>query len=1222
MVTTSEVREIDIRSKATGVAETIGLLNRLITAEEGVVIVNEKIERSDASVARGLNAVQGRYIEHHRLVQQVTRDTQLLAEARARGRVTDEQYTATLSGMQAKLMSVAQAQKEVARGWAGMTASSTGSYDAMQIVTRQAEARVASAKRAEALLRGLGTGPGAPAGGRRLRTDQAVNFGYQIGDSVGSLGAGASLGQVGFQQIPQIVGIAAETGMTAREIVSDLGSRAAAMLTPVRLLTGGVAALGIAAVMAYSDWLDQQKQLEASTAGVGRGVGMTARALNDLAVANASAGGVSNATAREIAGSYASTGKIGGGVLSDLIKVTRDYAITTGQEVPEASKELARAFADPAKGAAALNEKLGVLDATQKRAIDRMAATGDVEGAQRALYAAMVTGIDRAGDRLSWLARTWNATKTGLSDVWTGAFEGPSIERQITTIEGRIASRRSAISGLGRNVPSGGQDERDLASLRSRQTEAQEQARSQRARERSITAQDYLLGIDASSNSVRRLETELERLKNDMSAGVILGDNFKLAQEQARRLEGAIASLRGENGKLLSDLDRAKIGFGLQMEGITARTPEQRAGLASRQYLESTRGRTDIDPATRQFNASAAGDLIRAQAREEEKRYRESQAERIRQSVEAAALEAQSVGRSATENDRLRIVMEKTNAARQRAYDLTGDFNKVAPATLDLIQREAAMTVALTAARRQANTALELQNERADLFRDATASRIADMQRQAGVSPESEYGRWIEQTTRMTESLREMKDTGGEAFKGLASDLRNGVKPAEALANALGRMGEKAFDKSVENVWDGLWSNANGSMKDIGKAPLSTASMAVTAANVSIGGTGVAALTGPGNISRSPLASVANDNAGNPFAGLRAPSSDGRSAAASADGVDLAAAARAIKTIESGGNYGALGPATRTGDRAHGAYQVMGANVGPWTEKYVGQRMTADQFRASPSAQDAVFNGEFGRLSSRYGAEGASRAWFAGEGGMNRAGATDVVGTSVGGYGSRFGQLYNQAPPSADAAALTAQSQAMAETTASIRNLNQTAAQAAPALGNVAQTAGNAGGVFSDLAQGLGGMLGMALGGKKNGAVGGMVGMLLGKVVGAGMQEGGWLSSMLKFEDGGVMTSRGRLPIRAYSAGGVANSPQLAMFGEGSTPEAYVPVPSGRIPVEMRGAMPMTPPPAAARVNRFGDTNITIQGSADDRVLAELKRELDARDRAWAYQRDNAWRAA
>ena len=48
------------------------------------------------------------------------------------------------------------------------------------------------------------------------------------------------------------------------------------------------------------------------------------------------------------------------------------------------------------------------------------------------------------------------------------------------------------------------------------------------------------------------------------------------------------------------------------------------------------------------------------------------------------------------------------------------------------------------------------------------------------------------------------------------------------------------------------------------------------------------------------------------------------------------------------------------------------------------------------------------------------------------------------------------------------------------------------------------------------------------------------------------------FAEGGIMTSRGRL-----ESGGITHQPRLALFGEGSVPEAFVPVPSGRIPVEI-----------------------------------------------------------
>lgn len=72
---------------------------------------------------------------------------------------------------------------------------------------------------------------------------------------------------------------------------------------------------------------------------------------------------------------------------------------------------------------------------------------------------------------------------------------------------------------------------------------------------------------------------------------------------------------------------------------------------------------------------------------------------------------------------------------------------------------------------------------------------------------------------------------------------------------------------------------------------------------------------------------------------------------------------------------------------------------------------------------------------------------------------------------------------------------------------------------------------------------------------------------------GSWITSGLKalpglfgFADGGIMTSGGSLPLHKYASGGIANRPQVALFGEGRLPEAYVPLPDGRsIPVTMQG---------------------------------------------------------
>jgi len=117
----------------------------------------------------------------------------------------------------------------------------------------------------------------------------------------------------------------------------------------------------------------------------------------------------------------------------------------------------------------------------------------------------------------------------------------------------------------------------------------------------------------------------------------------------------------------------------------------------------------------------------------------------------------------------------------------------------------------------------------------------------------------------------------------------------------------------------------------------------------------------------------------------------------------------AIAGIESAGQpnngYGAVGPvANQQGNRAIGKYQVLDSNIGPWTQEVLGKAMSPQEFLSNPQAQDAVFRTKFGQYVQKYGPEGASRAWFAGEGGMNNPNARDVNGMTPDRYGQQFTQ--------------------------------------------------------------------------------------------------------------------------------------------------------------------------------------------------------------------------
>ena len=94
---------------------------------------------------------------------------------------------------------------------------------------------------------------------------------------------------------------------------------------------------------------------------------------------------------------------------------------------------------------------------------------------------------------------------------------------------------------------------------------------------------------------------------------------------------------------------------------------------------------------------------------------------------------------------------------------------------------------------------------------------------------------------------------------------------------------------------------------------------------------------------------------------------------------------QAIIGKESGGSFTVVNPDSG----AIGIGQVMPENVGPWTQKHFGRRLTPAQFRKNPQAQMAVVNGQLNeilqqQLNAGYDAATAIRRtasiWYSGRG--------------------------------------------------------------------------------------------------------------------------------------------------------------------------------------------------------------------------------------------------
>lgn len=389
----------------------------------------------------------------------------------------------------------------------------------------------------------------------------------------------------------------------------------------------------------------------------------------------------------------------------------------------------------------------------------------------------------------------------------------------------------------------------------------------------------------------------------------------------------------------------------------------------------------------------------------------ESRLRQLRQEVESLGM----TGRAAAS---LRYEQDALNDAYLKNLSLSDDQRLA-------IRKQADEYGALTEQLSRLRLLQDAQFEISQMLRGDMDKRIASQLRSAGLPVDLEGQdaallRSVELVKQYGDTWKEVGDIGRSAIDKITDGMADGFQNFDDIAKViLTDINKQFLQLAIANpLKNGLFGDTNSTLGNIGgiggffsaltggKMPddptlRSVSSMQVTAATVMVNG-GVAGLGSLDGVTR--LQSPANSN--DPFAAIMPASSD------------MSVYARAIQSIESSGNYSALGPLTKSGDRAYGAYQVMGANIGPWTEAALGRRLSSSEFLSSQSAQDAVFNHRFGSYVDRYGASGAAQAWFGGPGSVGRGGNTaDILGTTGSAYVDKFNTAVGRAVVSTEMAA-------------------------------------------------------------------------------------------------------------------------------------------------------------------------------------------------------------
>lgn len=400
---------------ATDAARVASATNSVATAAESVSASTEKQERKVLSLTKAMDAYNARNDAMVRAQQQIERGQRLLNASFEQGLAHTQSY-------QRGVEILAQQQQRY-----------------QQMVQKSAANR-----------------------NGRLDGYQAQNLFYQGSDVAVSLAGGVNPLMVAMQQGPQIaqpfVGPESASIKGAFTQAGEEAARLAARIGIVGGALGGLtAAVGVGAA-AWASYRSEQSGLALQLEGIGRASGVTLGRLNAVAAASAGTGRVSVSEARGFGATYAGTGRIGPDILGGLISTTRDYAKLSGQDAPEAARELAAAFADPSRGADDLNKRLGFLNSTTREMIQRLDAQGDRLGAQRVMLDAYKTSLTGAAEATAGWGRITEDVANGISDWWTRF--GQNLDKGFGggALEQRLAAEVKRIRELEKLGPSGGLD--------------------------------------------------------------------------------------------------------------------------------------------------------------------------------------------------------------------------------------------------------------------------------------------------------------------------------------------------------------------------------------------------------------------------------------------------------------------------------------------------------------------------------------------------------------------------------------------------------------------------------------------------------------------------------------------------------------------------------------------------------------------------------------------
>lgn len=295
-------------------------------------------------------------------------------------------------GIYLDLFGAGKAQTELKAVGSGLHALSPASQAGARAATQHLGTMQVSAAQTAAALRGV------PA---------------QFTDIVVSLQAGQHPLTVLLQQGGQLKDMFGGAGLAARALTSYV----AGLVTPLTLIAGAVAVLGVA----YYQGSQEQDKFNQSIVMSGNLAGVTASKLADMAK-SLSGKGYSQSGAADVLSQLVETGKVGEQQLERFAAVAMDLEKRAGIPIAKTVESMAALGKEPVQASMRLNEQYGYLTtatlAQIKASEDEGRAADAAAKAQQAWADSMAGRTKELTSNLGYIQRAWEGIKSAASYAW------------------------------------------------------------------------------------------------------------------------------------------------------------------------------------------------------------------------------------------------------------------------------------------------------------------------------------------------------------------------------------------------------------------------------------------------------------------------------------------------------------------------------------------------------------------------------------------------------------------------------------------------------------------------------------------------------------------------------------------------------------------------------------------------------------------------------------